>query len=158
MTEDELQAMRLKTGSPTFGKMNAPEPVYDPDAEMFTLRARDLFDKGGFCDGDLFIDQFLDYCHKKGIRRPAKDGRYWYSQVLRDLVETHLLPLIPFNLKLEVVPTCHNSVRCFEVEGVAEDQLNAFRDTCEGVEVALTWRQIREFVDDKIGQGLLVSQ
>lgn len=153
--EEWLRHWKLKTGSPTFGQMAREEPTYDPDEQVFVLKAESLFDKGGFLDGDLFLDQFLDHCAAQGIRRQVGGDHYWYADVLKELVETHLLPLIPFKLRLETVSTVHNPVRCFDVEGVGEDQLCDFRDACKGVEARLTWRQVRQFVDEKIALGLL---
>ena len=155
MTEEELAYWRAKTGSPTFGVMNKEPEPYDRDGRVFTLRARDLFDKGGFMDGDIFRDEWLDYLHVKGIRRFPGNDKYWYEDFLAELVKELLLPQIPYNLKIEYVATCHNSVRCWEVEGVPQDQLDDFRECLNGIEAKITWAEIRQRIDNLITQGKL---
>jgi len=156
--EQWLAYWRAKTGSPTFGE---PRRLFsDPipaDQVFYTLRARDLFDKGGFQDGDIFRDEFYDHvCRDKGIKWHIGRGeKYWYEDLLQDLITERLLPLVPFKLTLERVHTCHNQVRCFHVEGVPDDELDTFRDACEGVEVRVSWAEIRDFIDRKIEEGVL---
>lgn len=156
--QEWLDHWRKKTGSPTFGQprrliSNEPIPY---DQVFYTFRARDLFDKGGFYDGDIFMDEFLEYLHhEKGIKRYPGNDKYWYADCLKDVITEFLLPLIPYKITLEVVTTMHNQVRCFEVEGVEEDDLGTFRDICEGVEVRLSWAEIKSFIDRKIAEGLL---
>lgn len=74
-----------------------------------TLHAESLFSKWGFRDGDM-IGDWLDEVDDSGrdIRRYLDVD---YHRVLRHLVRTYLLPLIPGEFTLYDIETCHNPIR-----------------------------------------------
>lgn len=85
-----------------------------------TLKARSLFDKYGFVDGDIFSDLLLD----NGIDPDLGEGE-WDSdahsledRLIMAVVEKYLLPVIPEKLEPRFWRSCHNPVRC---EGWAGD-------------------------------------
>lgn len=103
----------------------------------FTLYSDDLRNKWGFRDGDIFEDLCWEYEKKHGLERNRVDDH----QVLRRVVETHLLPRLP-GIEVDFIHSCHNPIRAkfddekgwpdfedFEVE-VTRDQIEALIPEC----------------------------
>lgn len=98
-----------------------------------TLHAESLFSKWGFCDGDM-IGDWLDEVDDSGrdIRRHLGID---YHRVLRYLVRTYLLPLIPGDFTLCDISTAHNPIRVNtwrgeEWDDYADDAPAEVADTC----------------------------
>lgn len=92
---------------------------------MITLKARSLFDKHGFGDGDMLADLLLD-----NNIDPDLGGGDWDSErytledrLLMALVEKYLLPLITDPLKPRFWRSCHNPVRCDGWAGSVGDHI-----------------------------------
>lgn len=92
---------------------------------FITLKARSLFDKYGFGDGDMLADLLLDNDIDPDLGEGEWDSdRYTLEdRLLMALVEKYLLPLIPEKLEPRFWRSCHNPVRCDGWAGSVGDHI-----------------------------------
>lgn len=75
---------------------------------VFELHSHDLLSKWGFGDGDLFNDFVFD--NNYHVRWTTQEFPI-DKEILKRVVETYLIPALPYKVRLQCVVTMHNCVR-----------------------------------------------
>lgn len=111
-----------------------------------------LFEKGGFCDGDLFGDFIWNYLQLTGIDHKeirAKNKDFRASEVLFRIMNNLVLPRITSHIvEIDRVVTCHNSVRAIRIDGRIVEPGEKIDFQPENIYVPL--QEIIEEIDDMI--------
>lgn len=95
----------------------------------YILYAEDLASKFGFGDGDMFDELIFDL--------EDETGKKIDFDPLIDVVKTYLIPLLPEDVKIEEIGSCHNPIR---LVNLADE--NKIKD----ISVTVTKKQVIEII------------
>ncbi|HEX7906800.1 MAG TPA: hypothetical protein VF534_01725 [Paraburkholderia sp.] len=113
--------------------------------ETVTLRARDLFGKFGFADGDLVDEMLWDTDLEWGVRPSYKAPWSEYSlehETLFAVIERFLLPALPVPVRWNRWNTNHNPARAHHEDDHLEDAVAAIEVTVRVADIVAIAREI----------------
>lgn len=114
----------------------------------YMLYGGDVLDKGGFQDGDLFDDIWLDLARTHLGYKPGCDrtvlNKYPHHDFLCNVVRTLLLPRLPIAVEIEMVETPHNPARASSIDGgsFSDADGRVWRDLLNEIAVPVSFKEL----------------